>query len=187
LHRKLPGGLRVGHQRSEPLAIAADHRAHPRLGRRADRALQFVIQDARHPRVARNERDMREEHALERLQRRAAGGEGRADRVAERLAHPVEDRRPDRVLVGEVAKQRAVRDPDPLGDRLRGDALRPGLAGQIDDREHDFALPLGAAQPPARPRYRVRRMSLFAACHYRQVSRLLLSIEARFRSHKAPP
>jgi hypothetical protein len=60
------------------------------------------------------------------------------------------DRHPDCLLVREVTEDCPLRDADPVGDGLRGDRIRPALAGQRKYRSDDLALSFVAAQTLAR-------------------------------------
>ncbi len=99
-------------------------------------------QDAGNAGVCGDERHMREEGALDLAQRRFRLRHRLVEYGAERLAHPGKDGEPDRLLVGEVPEERALRDADPVGDRLGGDRIRAALAGERQHGGDDFALPL---------------------------------------------
>ena len=100
--------------------------------------------------VGRDEGHVREERGLDLRQRRLALRHSGRQKRAKRFPDPGKDRHPDRLLVREVTKDCPLRDADPVGDGLRGDRIRPALAGQRKYRSDDLALSFVAAQTLAR-------------------------------------
>ena len=144
-----PAALACAEEQCQALAVRRDHRAHFGTYRRVARVLQLVEHDAGNAGVGRDERHMREERTLDLAQRRIGLRHRRVEHRAERFAHPGKDGEPDRLLVGEVPEERALRDADPVGDRLGRDRIRAALAGQREHGGDDLALPLVGLQAVA--------------------------------------
>ena len=97
--------------------------------------------------MAGNEVDLREKHALQRVQRVVSLFGGTAQHAHQAVAHPLHDRQPDRVLAEKMAEHRALRHPHRLRHVLRGDVVDALFGGEFQRHADDFLAPLVSAQP----------------------------------------